>query len=138
MSVEYPGHWSLLAEPLVLDSLRFDFAVTLVVGLGVDRLEIRIEDVLVLTDPVGRRHELDPEGDTTLLAPLLALLRLDVKRLDAFKDGRLEVEFVAGHVVTVAASVQYEAWGIVGEGGLRFVSTPGGELAVWLTRPDGR
>jgi hypothetical protein len=128
---EHAEHWSLLTEPLVLESLRFDFAVTFVVGINADRLELRVEETLVLTDPAGNRHEADPEGDPALLAPLLRLLRLDVKRLDAFKDGRLELEFVTGDLVTVTSSEQYEAWGVVGEGGRRFVSVPGGELAVW-------
>lgn len=46
------------------------------------------------------------------------------------EDGRLTFGVAAGEV-RVAASEQFESWGIVGPDKERVISLPGGELAIW-------
>lgn len=123
--IEHSDRWSILGNADV-DTLRFDWAVTVVIGTGEDRLEIRIESRFTLNGEV-----FDPEDEPALLAPVLRLLRREACRVDAFKDGHLELEFSHGSLLIVPSSDEYEPWGMVGEGGFRIVSTPGNGLAVW-------
>jgi hypothetical protein len=56
---------------------------------------------------------------------------LVVVEASAFKDDHLELKFDGGATITVAAAEDLEPWEIVGPGGLRVVSLPEGQLAVW-------
>jgi hypothetical protein len=134
--VEHPDRWSVIVDHLRLEGIQFDWAVTLVVGEGEERLDIRLEGSFTLGDGAGVRQALDPEGDPDLLSPVLRLLRRPLVRLDAFKDGHLELQMADGTTVIVAASEDYESWGIVGDRGFRIVSTSGNGLAVWIDRPE--
>lgn len=82
----------------------------------------------------GKEYKLTPEKPTTL-CPIFDLFRRTVKSALAFKDGRLEVEFVEGGKLRVQPHPDYEAWGITGTRGLCVVCTPGGGLAVWKPHP---
>jgi hypothetical protein len=62
---------------------------------------------------------------------LFSLLYRTIKSAMAFKDGRLEIEFTSRDKLLTNANANYEAWGIVGDRGLRIHCMPGGELAVW-------
>jgi Family of unknown function (DUF6188) len=48
------------------------------------------------------------------------------------------VRFVGGNELRVPSSDDYEAWTLVGPDGLRLVSMPGGELAIWKPVRDER
>jgi hypothetical protein len=65
-----------------------------------------------------------------------------VSSVTAFKGSHLEVVFGDNAILHVPADDKYESWGLVGDNGMRIVSVPGGELAVWLpgstTSADGR
>lgn len=102
-------------------------AVVLLLANGV---EVRIEGVLALRRPDGSTVELDPGTDADL-APLLALRRATVVAGSALDDGRLELVVAGGGLLVVAADPAHEAWQLVGPGGVRLVSVPGGSLAVW-------
>lgn len=119
---------------LEVDRCCFDYQATLVVGVSEGPFHVVFEGGLVLTAADGTEHELEPESGGERLAPLLGLLHARVERADAFKDGHLELEFSGGAHLHVPVSPDYEAWSIIGPNGLRLVSLPGGELAVW--RPD--
>ncbi len=41
-------------------------------------------------------------------------------------------------VVKVPVGQDYEPWELVGPGGVRVVSLPGGDLAVWRAEDDAR
>ena len=72
-----------------------------------------------------------PDGDPLQLAPVLATVRESVVRVEAFADGRLEIEFGSGALATVDSSEEFEAWNLVGPGGARLVATPGGGVTAW-------
>jgi hypothetical protein len=85
--------------------------------------------------PNGAASTLDPDGDAVDLAPILRLRRLGATECSAFKDGRLSLKFEDGTQLHVSKHLEFEAWEISGVGvaaGLKIVSMPGGDLAVWL------
>ncbi|MFF4518496.1 DUF6188 family protein [Streptomyces mirabilis] len=49
----------------------------------------------------------------------------------AFKSGTLRLVFDTGHHLTCSSDPSFEAWQVTGPAGWRFVSLPGGDLAVW-------
>jgi hypothetical protein len=72
-----------------------------------------------------------PGGPPTELGSALIVLRATVTRAAAYKDGHLAIVFGHGVWIRVPVSQTFEAWNVVGPGGLRVVSLPGGDLAVW-------
>jgi hypothetical protein len=65
---------------------------------------------------------------------MLRLRRPGATQCLAFKGGRLDVKFDDGTRLQVPMDLEFEAWEISGTGavaGLKIVSMPGGELAVW-------
>lgn len=94
--------------------------------------EVRIETPFVLRQPAG---DLDvTPGETSL--PDLAGRAVTVARAD--EQGGLRIDFADGSRLLVAADEDYEAWTVAGPNGLKVVSEPGGELAVWSgAGPEG-
>lgn len=133
--VEADDRWLLPLAGRAVDRLCIDFAVTLIFAGG---LELRIEQPFVIEDAAGGEVLLIPEGDPDRLAGALALARREVVRAEAFKDGHLEIAFADGAHLGVPADEGFEAWELVGPGGLRTVSLPGGDLAVWRAEGDVR
>lgn len=130
--VEAEDRWLLPLSGCSVDRLCIDFAVTLLFSGG---LELRIEQPFVVEHSDGSEILLVPDGDPDRLAPVMTLARRSVAEAEAFKDGRLRIVFADGAVLGVPADEGFEAWELVGPAGLRTVSLPGGELAVW--RPEG-
>lgn len=110
---------------------RMDFAFSLVVADDrAESFEVRIEQPFVVARD-DTETLLNPEADPVEMAEALRMLRSEVRQVIAFKDGRLELTFDDGAVLRVSVNEDYEAWSIVGPRGMRIVSMPGGELAVW-------
>lgn len=107
----------------------FDWAVTWVITTESGEIEIRVEQPFLF----GRRNPvlLEPVGDPVHLVPVLSTVRDSIVRIEAFADGRLELEFGAGAVVAVAPSEEFEAWTVTGPGDVKLVSIPGGGVTVW-------
>jgi hypothetical protein len=100
-------------------------------------LEISIAEPFVLLTPDSRRYVLDPAGAAMSLAPFLGVMRQVVRAGTAFKDGRLELGFGDGSRINVPPGSHFEAWTLAGPGGpdgLKVVSVPGGDLAIWADR----
>jgi Family of unknown function (DUF6188) len=138
MLVEASDRWLLPLAGKSVSQCCIDYAVTLRCEGGV---EIRIEAPFVFRNADGFEQLLLPEGDPMRLAPVLSLARVAVVEAAAFKDGHLELAFNDGSNIGVAATEDLEPWEVVGRDGLRVVSIPGGELAVWQPvegRPDHR
>ena len=95
---------------------------------------IRIDGEFAVRGTDGRTWRLRPADDATALAPALRLFGLTVDRAEAHKDGTLEVAFADGSGLRIAPDPSSEAWEFAGEQGVRVVSLPGGDLAVW--QPD--
>jgi hypothetical protein len=125
---ESKDRWTLPVEGVSVVACCIDYAMTLRLGNDVS---IRIEQPFIYRTPEGVEYLVIPEDDPARMAPALVLCRLAVRRGYAFKDGRLELTFVNGSTVSVPATEDHEPWELVGPGGLRIVSIPGGDLAVW-------
>ncbi|WP_156754923.1 DUF6188 family protein [Actinokineospora pegani] len=128
--IERADRWSFTGLEEV-DTLRFDHAVTVVVTGGPERAEIRIETRFRLA--AREVWELEPDGETASLAPVLPLLRQRVARLDVLKAGALELDLVGGASLTVPVSERYEAFTVAGPGQVLLVSMPGGDVAAWTS-----
>jgi hypothetical protein len=96
---------------------------------------LRIEQPFVYRTAEGVEHLSVPEGDPVRLAPALAVCRQVARQGFAFKDGHLELGFADGSRVSVPTAEDLEPWELVGPDGLRVVSVPGGDLAIWRALP---
>jgi hypothetical protein len=128
---ELGDRWSLTVGSAEGTRLCFDWAVNLTVADAQQEVDVRLEGTTYVVDPAGNSVRVVPEGDLVTLSPMLTVLRRRLIRLDAFKEGRLELEFARGLLLQVAASEHFEPWQITGQSGLLIVSTPGAGLAVW-------
>jgi hypothetical protein len=81
----------------------------------------------------GIEHLIDP-SDMAQVATALHVLRKEGAGLVAHHDGRVELRFRDGTLITAECHPSEEAWEIDGSDGLHVVCLPGGELAIW--RPD--
>jgi Family of unknown function (DUF6188) len=102
-------------------------------------VEISIGGQFFMTNSNGERFIIDPSpsGDASHLAPFLRIVRRTVEEAIAFTDGRLSVTIDDGTLIEVPVDPQFEAWNAAGPGGidgLKVVSLPGGELAIWKDR----
>lgn len=113
-----------------------DYAFTLVVGSGDGALYVTIEQPFWFrAENGGREARFVPEGEPEALGPVLSVLHRAVEEVVAHRNGLLEVLLRGGGALRAPASEEFEAWNVVGPGGMRFVALPGGNLAVW--RPGG-
>jgi hypothetical protein len=132
---ERENSWTLPVAGAQVTRCCADYAAVAV--LLSNGLQLYIEGVFSYVGHNGHAHMLNPDGDATDLAPILRLRRLTATDGAAFKDGRLEMGFEDGSQISVPADQRYEAWNISGPGGpdgLKIVSMPGGELAIWQDR----
>jgi Family of unknown function (DUF6188) len=102
-------------------------------------IEIAISEPFTLVTSSGSRYVLDPAPSTgpASLAPILQVMWQIIGTGTAFNDGRLELGFRNGSWIGVPAGKDFEAWTLAGPGGidgLKIVSIPGGELAIWSDR----
>ena len=96
---------------------------------------MRIEGNFVLKVN-GAEQRLSPEQPTAL-GPAFSIIHKAVDSARVYKDGCLEVNFSDGSSLFVEPDSEYEAWEIVGRGGLRVVCVPGGSLSIWQREEDG-
>ncbi|WP_158290897.1 DUF6188 family protein [Kribbella antiqua] len=125
--IETSDRWLLPLSGRTVNQCCIDYAVTLRCEGGI---EIRIEAPFVFRSrQTGEKLHL-PAEDPVRMAPVLGVARAVVVDAAAFEDGHLEVAFSNGSI-SVAATEDLEPCEAVGTDGLRVVSVPGGELAVW-------
>jgi Family of unknown function (DUF6188) len=129
--------WSLAVDNARVHRIAFDWAVVLSIGPPPGpTFDIRIEQPCILLMPDGSETLLIPDGDPVRLAPLLALVRRSAIRVDAFRDGHLELQLADGYLLSVPAAEDYEPWEISGSDGSRLISTPGGGVTTWEGMPN--
>jgi hypothetical protein len=104
-----------------------DYTVSLNTDAG---FEIRIETDFSLRTPEGN-FDLSPESSDMQTDRLQALLHQTVTSSIAEESGALSLDFSDGSRLHVGSHDSYEAWTVAGPGGMKVVSMPGGELAVW-------
>lgn len=126
---EGDDRWFLGVSDTVIDQCCFDYGVALRVSRG--PWELRIEQPFSVTAPDGTKVLVVPEEGAHLAVVLDKLLRGTIRDAFAFKDGRLELQLADGTVLEAPADDGFEAWVITGPVGVRVVSLPGGDLAVW-------
>jgi len=131
---ELHDRWLLPFRGLTVTQVQVDFAF----GLNFDdKGAVRISNAATLSwVDRGQRPErvtLDPERQDVV--PGLALFNAEVLSAVAFKSGTLRLVFGDGHVLTVKPDPQHEAWIATGPDKMLIVGLPGGDLAVWSTRP---
>ena len=127
---ELPDRWVLPYRGLKISQITVDYQLTFLLE---GQASIVIESDATLADRPGRA----PEAQTVELHPerqdvasALTLFGATVNSGVAFKTGTLRL--VLGHFqLTVRADPQYEAWNVVGPGGIRIVCRPGGQLVIW-------
>lgn len=119
--------WVLPLAGRQMEQCLVDFAFTL--RLEGD-FEIRIEGPLSFTDSSDVRHDIDPNAEPVLMGPLLGVGRDRVTGATTTTSGVLDLRFDNGSEIHVGID-DFEAWGLVGPGGLRVIALPGGELAIW-------
>lgn len=130
---ETPDRWVLALEDHAVVQCRVDYAFTLVIDGPSGGWEIRIQKAFELlpgTDG-GIPVLVELNGDPSALAPALGLWRAEVFEALAFKGGQLELRFTEHERLLVPACEEFESWTLTGPAGLRLVSMPGGQLAVW-------
>lgn len=132
--IEAHDRWEVAVSGQLISQCCFDYGIVIRSSGDEGQFEVRISGPFVLTETGGERIDMDPQADRVRLAPSLALFGRAVDRITAYKDGRLEIGFADYSSIIVPAKDGYEAWEVVGPGGLRIVSMPGGDLTMW--RPD--
>lgn len=133
--VELGDRWLLPLMGRRMTQCCVDHAITLRFSEADGSFDVRIGEPFTIHQ-AGEERVLQPEQDPTGLGPALSLLNQTVSEAVAFKDGRLELGFSNGAILKVPVGQDYEPWELVGPHGLRVVSLPGGELAVWRIRQD--
>ena len=131
---EHPDHWEIHLDGRGVTQCRVDHAFAINLWWLEEDVTIRIEQPFTL-ESAGRTYEFDAETRPTNLGPALGVLHKGVDRVLAWKDGRLEVFFTNGDVLTAGPHARFEAWEIDGSMGFKFVALESGEgLAVWMPR----
>jgi hypothetical protein len=134
--IEQSDRWILPVSGQRVSRCCVGYAVTLMCDNGLD---IDIEGAFAYRMTDGREHLLDPQGPALDLAPVLSTRSLIIREGTAFKDGRLQILFENGSQISVPADPSYEPWTIAtlgGINGLKVVSIPGGDLAIWPALAD--
>lgn len=90
---------------------------------------IRIEGPFYVAYPADGR--VFSAADHANLGHAFDILGKAVEQATAFRDGRLEVRFSDGTILSVKPDPRYEAWELSSSTGLLLVSLPDGSLAVW-------
>ncbi|MFJ3728371.1 DUF6188 family protein [Streptomyces sp. NPDC090045] len=126
---EQEDRWILDLRGLSVARIGIDFRLTLTLDAGweiVLEAPARLSAGSVLANP---GVPLTPESQD--VAAALPLFGAKVLSAVAFKYGGLRVVFDSGTHLNCAPDDSFEAWQITGPRGWRFVSLPGGDLAVW-------
>lgn len=127
--IECESHWVLPLNGRKVIQLRLDFAFGMEFGDSASEFSLRIYTTFAIEN-VNGTVTCDPER-LSECGPALRILHSEVVHARAFKNGHLKLDFTNGSTLSVAPNLEYEAWEGVGMNGARFVSMPGGELAVW-------
>jgi hypothetical protein len=137
--IEAEDHWVLPLAGQAVTQCRFDYAFTIIAGKTESSFEIRIEEPFEFSSRgEGRAITVDPEAEPLTMGPALGVLHQTIDRAVAYKDGRLAVKFAEGDELWVPSGQSFEPWTLVGPAGLRIVSLPDGELAIWSPEGSGR
>ncbi|WJV47903.1 DUF6188 family protein [Streptomyces flavofungini] len=127
---EHEDRWILGLRGLVVTKISVDYQLSLL--LGSDAWVVLEGPCRLSQGPAardGRQEMMDPGQQD--VAAALALFGAKILSAVAFKTGTLRLVFDNGLHLDCGADPSFEAWQVTGPGDWRFVSMPGGDLAVW-------
>lgn len=133
--IERDDHWEIVLHGRTVTRCCFDNY------LVIDFLD---EDNKLTYLRIGGPFELSDEDGTFLLSReepnievgrVLTLLRRQVLGAVAQKSGQLQMSFEGGYQLVVNPKYEYEAWELADEFRNLMICIPGGDLAVWLSKP---
>lgn len=78
----------------------------------------------------GKTLTIDPETPGSV-APALCLLRQSIDRATVSVTGDLELIFANKLCLIIPSHHDYEAWETYSDDGARYISLPGGSVAIW-------
>ncbi|EFL19942.1 conserved hypothetical protein [Streptomyces sp. C] len=127
--VEHEDRWILNLRGLSVVRISIDFRLTLVLDAG---WEVVLEAPARLsTGPLHTSPGLPLTPESQDVAAALPLFGAKVLSAVVFKSGVLRMVFDSGMHLTCSADASFEAWQVTEPRGWRFISLPGGDLAVW-------
>ncbi|MDQ3370221.1 MAG: DUF6188 family protein [Myxococcota bacterium] len=121
--------WRLPIEQARVTRCIVDHAVALEFFEGELCVVVRVEGDFSILDG-ARVHRLSSSAPQDL-GPAVGLLGQTVRSATTSAQGKLEIAFEDGRMLSVEPDERYEAWELCGPGGTRAVCMPGGEVAVW-------
>lgn len=128
------GGWRLPIEQHSVSRCIVDHAFGLEFSEGEQSAVVRIEATFTIFAQ-GRAHRLAPSAPHEL-GPAMGLFGQVVRSATSSSQGRLEIEFEDGRMLSVEPDAIYEAWEIYGPGGMRAVCTPGRAVSVWQPKDE--
>ncbi|MFI1395912.1 DUF6188 family protein [Streptomyces sp. NPDC020681] len=134
---EHEDRWILGLRDLTVTKISVDHQLSLLLGSDACVvLECPCQLSQESAAKGGPQEMLDPARQD--VAAALALFGAKVVSAVAFKTGTLRLAFDNGLQLNCRADPSFEAWQVTGPRGWRFVSLPGGDLAVWSgSEPTG-
>ena len=127
--IEHKDYWIIPLQGQTVSRCFLDTALGIEFWENESEITIRIEGGFLFKED-GKEHKLYPDQPAAL-GQALSIFQKEVCYSIAGKEGGLYIEFSDGGSLSVEADSEYEAWEIVGSGGLRVVCEPGGRLSVW-------
>jgi hypothetical protein len=127
--IEREDRWILNLHGLSVIRISVDFRLMVTLAGG---WEVVLEGPTRLSSGSARVSPgvlLTPESQD--VAAALSILGAKASSAVAFKSGALRMVFDEDTHLTCPPDASFEAWQIIGPRGWRFVSLPGGDLAVW-------
>lgn len=99
-----------------------------------DPMDILIEGKFFINFE-GTKQEFDIQKFDTL-GPAFHLFQKEIEYGKVYKNGNLEIKFKEGMLLTAPFDNKYECWEINTKSGVKIISLPGGELAIWERNRD--
>ena len=127
---EHDDRWIMNLRGLAVTEIGISYQLSLCLGSDA---RVVLGSPFTLTQGDGRQDViLDPGRQD--VAAALGLFGAKVLSAVAFKSGSMRLVLDNGWHLNSRADPSFEAWEVLGPGGWRIVSMPGGELAVWSGR----
>lgn len=129
MLTEFQDYWLIKVDACTVRRCSIDYTFTLELQDTTTELLLQVAGRFVVKHQAQEFHMIPTSPPQ--LGPALNLLGKQVNFLKLYKCGDLEAEFEQEWSLSVPADEQYEAWELVENDGIRVVSMPGGDLAIW-------
>ena len=78
----------------------------------------------------GNKQEFDIENVDTL-GPAFRLFQKEIEYGKVYKNGTLEIQFKDRTILIAPPLDKYECWELNTKSGVKIISIPGGDLAIW-------